>query len=44
VLVDKPEVNHLEDLGVDGRVKINMDWRGWAGLIWLWIGGSGGLL
>jgi hypothetical protein len=41
--VDQSEVNHLEDLGVDGRIIITLiftKWNGevWTGLLWLRIG------
>jgi hypothetical protein len=49
VLVGRPDgKNHLEDLGVDGRILkwIFKKWDGeaWTGLIWLRIGTGGGLL
>jgi len=49
VLVGKPErKNHLEDPGLDGRIKLRWiarSWNGaWTGLIWLWIETGGGYL
>jgi hypothetical protein len=50
VLVRKPEgKNHLEDLGVDGKIKLRWIFRkwdveAWTGSIWLGIGTGGGLL
>jgi len=43
------ERDHLEDLGVDGRIKLRWTFRKWdvrvlTGLIWLRIGTGGGLL
>ena len=40
--------DHLEELGVDGRI-LKMDlkdvvWGAWTGLIWLRIGTGGGLM
>jgi hypothetical protein len=49
-LVGKPEgKNHLEDLGIDGKIILEwvlMIYGGvvWNGCIWLRIGSSGGLL
>jgi hypothetical protein len=41
------EIDHLEDSGVDGRIILRRILRKWdvgarTGLIWLWIGASGG--
>ena len=50
VLVGKPEeTDHLEDVGVDGRIILKgilkkSFARAWIGLLWLRIGTSGGLL
>jgi hypothetical protein len=46
VLVGKPDRDHLEDPGADGR-NIRMDlqevgWGAWTGLIWLRRGTGGG--
>jgi hypothetical protein len=43
------ERDHLEDIGVDGRIILkwslnNWEWGSWVGLIWLRIGTGGGLL
>jgi len=49
-LVGKPEgKNHLEDLGIYGRIILKMffrkvDCEAWTGLIWLRIWTGGGLL
>jgi hypothetical protein len=48
VLVGKPDgKNHLEDLGVNGNIKKDLQkvgWRASAGLSWLKIGTGGGHL
>jgi hypothetical protein len=50
VLVGRLEgKNHLEDLGIDGRIMLKWifnkwDREAWTGLIWLRIGTGGGLL
>jgi len=50
VLVRKPEErDHLEDVGVDGRIILKSILkksfaRSWIGLVWLRIGTSGGLM
>jgi hypothetical protein len=50
VLVGKPEGgNHLEELGVDGRIILKSMFKksvegAWTGLIWLRIGTGGGRL
>jgi hypothetical protein len=50
ILVGRPEErNHLEDPRINGRIILKLifrKWDGgtWTGLIWLWIGTSGGLL
>jgi hypothetical protein len=45
---DLKESDHLEDLGLDGRMIIKFDVKqngiAWTGLIWLRTGTSGGLL
>ena len=50
VFVGRPEGrNHLQDLGVDGRIILKWiitkwDVEAWAGFIWLGIGTGGGRL
>jgi hypothetical protein len=50
VLVRKPEeIDHLEDVGVDGRMILKSILkksfaRSWIGLVWFRIGTSGGLM
>jgi hypothetical protein len=50
VLVGRPkERDHLGDLGLDGRIILNVIFKRlhretWTGLIWLRIGTGGGLL
>ena len=46
---DLSERDHLEDVGVDGRLMLNWivkkwDEESWTGLIWLRIGTGGGRL
>jgi len=40
--------DHLEDPGIDGRIRLRLifsKWAGrWTGLIWLWRGTGGGHL
>jgi hypothetical protein len=47
--VGRPERDHLEDLGVDGRIVIKCIFKkyygeAWTGLIWFRLGTGGGLL
>jgi hypothetical protein len=50
VLVGRPDGrDHLEDLGVGGRIQLKLvfkkcDGEAWAGFIWLRIGAGGGHL
>jgi len=40
------ERDHLEDLGINGRIMDHQDirWGPWSGFIWLRTGAGGGLL
>jgi hypothetical protein len=46
---DLMEINHMEDLRVDGKIILKLifkkwDREAWTGLLWLRIGTAGGLL